>query len=266
MDRLDGRTALVTGSSGGIGSAIADRLARAGARVVVHGRSPERSEAVRDRIRATGGQAEMVLGDLDSDAAARSVTESVRSVAGPIDILVNNAGGFEVCPWADGDADRWLATYNETVASAVRVVRALVPDMRERGWGRIIQVSSVSATIAPPLFPDYAAAKAAMLNLTVSLAKDLAGTGVTVNTVSPGPVVTRTWERFALQIAEQNGWPADVEEVKARLLGGLLSNPTGRLGSPEDIAHAVGFLASPGAAYVNGVNLRVDGGLSAAVR
>lgn len=264
MERdLEGRVALVTGSSGGIGRAIGLELGRSGAAIIAHGRDPERTAASAEAFRQLGVDSHIALGPLDTDEGAEAVLAAVQEGPGPVDILVNNAGHFEVKSWNDADARRWLSVYNDNVGSTVRMVRALAPGMKERGWGRIIQVSSVSAVLAPPLFPDYAAAKAAILNLTATLAKDLAGSGVTVNTVSPGPVVTRTWESFALQIAEVQGWEPDLDATKAALLDSFLGNPSGRLGDPRDIAHAVAFLASPRAGYVNAVNLPVDGGLTA---
>lgn len=262
---IDGKLALVTGGSGGIGGAIASALAKEGAHVIVHGRDELRANAVVESIIAEGGKAYSILGQLDTDTGAEQVLSELKQRFGGVDILVNNAGAFEVCPWWEGSAERWQNTLNHTVVTMVRMIRGLVPVMRERGWGRVIQVSSVAATLAPPLFPDYAAAKAAVLNVTVTLAKELAGSGVTVNTVSPGPVVTRTWEAFARQIAALNGWPDDIEVIKEKLLSGFLANPSGRLGQPEDIAHAVSFLSAQQSDFINGVNLRVEGGLNATV-
>ncbi len=261
--RMEGRRALVTGSTSGIGRAIALALGECGATVVVHGRDEGRAKAVVQEIETKGGRATAVLGRLDEEAAARKVVADALAQVGGIDILINNAGSFERCTWMEGDAARWGQTYAATVLPAVRLAQAFAPGMRAVGWGRIIQIATASALLAPPTFPDYAAAKAALLNLSLSLAKDLAGTGITVNTVSPGATLTPTWERFALQIGVAQGWGSDLAEVKTKLLAGPLANPCARLGRPEDVAAAVAFLASEGAGYINGVNLRVDGGLAA---
>lgn len=262
---IEGKVALVTGSSSGIGSAIAIALAAEGAEVIVHGRDELKAKAVVNVIRDEGGIAHQTLGALDSNESADKVVNDIKQRFGVVDILVNNAGAFEVCPWWQCSAGRWMETYNVTVGSMVRMIQGLVPEMQEKGWGRVIQISSVAATLAPPLFPDYAAAKAAVLNMTITLAKTLASSGVTVNTISPGPIVTKTWEQFARQIAKINGWPDDIEQIKQNLLSGFLSSPVGRLGEPEDIANAVLFLVSNKSAYINGINLKVEGGLNASI-
>lgn len=262
---LNGKNVLVTGGSGGIGKAIAKALSAEGASVFIHGRNKDKAERVAKEVMEQGGNAKIVIGSLDTDAGANRVISEIRDQCEGLDILVNNAGAFEVCRWWQGSAQRWIDTFNTNVTSMVRMVHGLVPAMRDKGWGRIIQISSVAATLAPPLFPDYAAAKAAVLNLSVTLAKELAGSGITVNTVSPGPIVTETWEAFARQIADLNGWSMDIESIKENLLKGFLANPSGRLGSPEDVANAVLFLASPRSGFINGMNLKVDGGLNASI-
>lgn len=262
---LNGKIALVTGSSSGIGKAIAQALSAEGVIVIIHGRDEARAARVANSIIEQGGEAKVVIGALDTDAGANKVISVVRDQFGSVDILVNNAGSFEVCSWWQGSPSRWADTFNTTVTSMVRMIQGLVPSMKEKKWGRVIQVSSVAATLAPPLFPDYAAAKAAVLNLTVTLAKELSGSGITVNTVSPGPVVTAAWEAFAHQIAALNGWPKDIEQIKQNLLKGFLANPSGRLGQPEDIANAVTFLASTRSDFINGTNLKVEGGLNASI-
>lgn len=145
------------------------------------------------------------------------------------------------------------------------MIRLLVPQMKELGWGRIIQISSNAGVEAAPDAASYSATKAANINMTVSLTKELAGTGITVNTVSPGPVVTEGWNEFALDIAAKQGWGNDLEVIKQKMLETVFNLPSGRLGQPEDVANLVAFVASPLSGYINGANLRVDSGQTSTV-
>ncbi len=258
--RLRCRSALVTGSTGGIGEGIAKALAREGAAVFVHGRNEARAQRVAEEIRGEGTKAFVATGDLSNDEGAGQVAQRVLSVAGGVDILINNAGAYENRRWADAAPEGWAELYNQNVLSAVRMIGHLVPHMRERGWGRVIQLASGEATQPFAFMPDYAATKAALVNLTVSLSKELAETGVTANTVSPGIVVTEGVERFYRQTAEQRGWGTSWAEIERRVLAEVLCNPTGRLGRVEDVANLLAYLASPLSRYVNGTNFRVDGG------
>ena len=260
--KLEGKRALVTGSSSGIGESIARALARQGATVVVHGRNAKRAQRVADEIKQQGGKAAVALGDLARQGDAdRVVSQAIESLGG-IDILVNNAGGADegMKPWLDTTVEQWEKTFEQNVFSAVRLIRQLVPSMKKNGWGRVIQISSGVATQPFPIGPDYGAAKAAIVNVSVSLAKDLAGTGITVNTVSPGPILTPAAERVFRDVAKQQGWGEDWPEIERQAVKNLVPNPVGRLGTVEEVAAAVAFLASPLASYINGANLRVDGG------
>lgn len=181
--QLQGKRALVTGSSGGIGEGIVKTLASEGVAVVVHGRNEQSANRVAQEITATGGKAFVVLGDLSNDEGAQNVADAALSALGGIDILVNNAGGYEQVDWMESKPSKWADMFNHDVLSMVRLVQHLAPQMKQLGWGRFIQLSS-SAGVQPYAFgPDYSAAKAAIINLSVSLAKDLAGTGITANTI-----------------------------------------------------------------------------------
>ncbi|WP_019927473.1 SDR family NAD(P)-dependent oxidoreductase [Nocardia sp. BMG111209] len=259
--QLQGKRALVTGASSGIGRAIALGLAAEGVAVVVHGRDRDRAEGTAAAVTAAGGRAAVVLGDLAADAMATEVAERAATAFGGIDILVNNAGGLGADGWTAATPADWLGLYNTNVATAVRLIRALTPRMREGKWGRVIQIGSAANPNPLPLRAAYSAAKAALANLTVGLSKELAATGITVNTVSPGPVLVDGWWDFARTFARGHGLGDDVAAATRMLLDGPLANPSDRLVEPAEIATAVAFLASPRSASVNGANLRIDGGL-----
>jgi 3-oxoacyl-[acyl-carrier protein] reductase len=261
--QLTGKRALVTGSTAGIGEGIARRLAAEGVAVAVHGRDRERGERVVGGIRAAGGQAILALGDLTDDAAAARVADEVEAQWGGVDILVNNSGGKTgegQTSWWDLTIDDWTQTYQMCVLSAVRLIKRLVPGMIERKWGRVIQISSSSASMPTPGIPHYQAAKAAMTNMTVGLAKTLAATGVTANAVSPGMVLTEGVKTWVTVLAEQSGWPSDLETIEKRATSEFVPVPAGRFGRVEEIAAIVALLASPLGAFITGANIRADGG------
>ncbi|HEY4457068.1 MAG TPA: SDR family oxidoreductase [Pseudonocardiaceae bacterium] len=228
-----GKRALVTGSSSGLGAATAALLAQEGATVVVHGRDERRTTEVAARIGA-----ETAIGDLATDEGADAVAQA----AGKIDILVNNAGSYHQRGWTDLDAGQWARTYNVNVLSGVRMIQRLVPGMRQRGWGRVIQIGGGLASQPTQAQPDYNASLAARHNLAVSLARELKGTGVTSNVVSPGAILVDAVRE--LGFSDDSNVPNDIN----------------RLGKPEEIAGAVLYLCGPLADYVSGATIRVDGG------
>jgi len=263
---LSGRVALVTGSSAGIGAAIARMLAAEGSAVVIHGRDEARASAVKAEIRSEGGSAAYVLGDLGSETGALDVFHAAERQFGSIDILVNNAGSYSERAWFDTTASTWRDLYEVDVLPAVRLTLAAVPAMKARGWGRVIQIATEMASSPQPVMPDYAAAKAALVNMTVSLAKALAGTGVTSNTISPGLIHTAGVEHVLRDRASRSGWGTDWAEIQGKWLREVLDTRyVTRLGTAAEVAALVAFVASPRADYITGANLRIDGGKSPSI-
>ena len=264
--QLAGKRALVTGSSSGIGQAIAEVLAAEGATVVVHGRDVQRTQAVGDGIRAAGGMAHVAIGDLATEQGSHDVVEAVNAAVSGIDILVNNIGGNEAAGgglkrWFNDTPEVWAGVAQQNLIAPVRMIHAFVPAMRERGWGRVVNISSGGGSQPTPQAAAYCAAKAAVNNLTVSLSMELARSGVTVNTVSPGCTRTRMFETTLDKMAQANSWSQDVDEQEKAFMGlGLFACTSTRYGRPNEVGALVAFLASPLSAFVNGANYRIDGG------
>ncbi|KOT48207.1 MULTISPECIES: SDR family NAD(P)-dependent oxidoreductase [Streptomyces] len=257
---LTGKRALVTGSSAGLGKETAKLLAAEGAAVVVHGRDKDRTEAVAQEIREAGGTAGAVVGDLADDRAAADVARAA-TADGPVDILVNNAGFYRDLSWAEATPDEWRDTYNVNVVSGVRMIQHLVPAMRERGWGRVVTIGGGLASQPMNTHPQYNATLAARHNLAVSLARELKGTGVTSNVVSPGVILVEATKDLVTSIGPARGWGRTWDEIQPNAVQALLPNDQERFGEPEEIAAAVAYLCSGYAQYISGATIRVDGGL-----
>ena len=248
---LSGKTALVTGSHRGTGTIIASRLIDEGATVLVHGFTRDEAERACETLR--GGRP--VHGDIATVAGTEELLSGC--AASLIDILVNNYGTAGPGRWDDTDEAAWLDMYQRNVLSAQRLIQRLLPGMRQRRWGRVINLGTVGSTRPAARMPHYYASKGALATLTISLAKEVAGSGVTVNLISPGLIHTAEVEASYLAQGRRNGWGETWAEVEPHVAADI---PIGRIVRREEVADLVAFLASPRADAIHGQNIRIDGG------
>ena len=242
MFRLDGRNALVTGASGAIGSAIARALHAQGAKVVLSGTRVEALSAVAAEL---GAGAHVCPADLHDPAAPDALVAAAEAAAGPLDVLVNNAGlTRDMLALRMKDA-AWQEVLDVDLTAPFRLARAAMKGMLRRRFGRVIGIASVVGTSGNPGQANYAAAKAGLVAMSKAMAQEVGTRGITVNIVSPGYVGSAMTEALA-------------EEQKTRLLQMI---PVGRMGTPNDVAGAVVYLASDEAAWVTGATLHVNGGM-----
>ena len=241
---MTSRVALVTGGTGGIGTAICKKLADMGHKVATNYRNEEKARAWQAQMKADGYDIALVKGDVTSPDEAQAMVKEVERTLGPVEILINNAGITRDGTFHKMSADQWGDVINTNLNSVFNVTRPVIDGMRERKWGRIIQISSINGLKGQYGQANYAAAKAGMHGFTISLARENAKLGITVNTVSPGYVAT-------------DMVMAVPEEVRAKIAADI---PTGRLGKPEEIAYAVAFLVDEQASWITGSNLDINGG------
>ncbi|MFG1943417.1 SDR family NAD(P)-dependent oxidoreductase [Nonomuraea sp. NPDC048826] len=245
---ISGKVALVTGGSAGIGLAAAKSLAREGCDVCVAARNPERLADAVVELQEYGKVVHAVLADVEDPQAAERVVRETRDVLGPIDILVANAGGPPAGRFVDATAADWDVAVQRNLLGSVRLMRAVLPDMRARGWGRIVTVTSRSAREAIDGLALSNATRSAVAGMVRTLAREVGGEGVLVNNVMPGPIDTD-------RLRDLSGG----EEGLAARAAGI---PVGRVGRAEEVGDVVAFLASERASFVNGISLLVDGGES----
>jgi len=250
--QLDGKTALVTGSTGGIGLAIAAALAAEGASVIVNGRGQERVDRAVKRIGAAHG----IAADLGTEDGARAVTARFPE----LDILVNNLGIFEPKPFEAISDDDWRRFFEVNVLSGVRLSRHYIGPMKRKNWGRIVFISSESALQIPVEMIHYGMTKTAQLAISRGLAETTAGTAVTVNAVLPGPTASEGVNDFVDGLARNKG--VDRGSIEREFFSqGRPTSIIQRFAAPEEVAALVAFVCSPLASAINGAALRVDGGV-----
>lgn len=245
MAALEGRIALITGASQGIGRACAIELARAGATVALAARNQEKLDAVANEIRTSGGNASAFKLDVASEDEIKTVVKTVIGQFGKLDILVNNAGITRDQLVMRMKRADWDAVVNTNLTAAFLLSQQVISPMLKQRWGRIINITSIFGQIGQTGQANYAASKAGLIGLTKALARELASRSITVNAVAPGYIETAMTEVLAPELKEQV----------------LKMIPLGRAGSDADIAHAVKFLASDAASYITGEVLNVNGGM-----
>ena len=255
---LHGKTALVSGSTAGIGFAVAAGLAELGARVIVNGRTRERVDAAAQRLRASSPNATIETAPIDLSTSAGA--EEIVAAFPRVDVLVNNLGIFEPKPFDEiPDAD-WMRFFETNVLSGVRLSRAYLPHMRERDWGRIVFVSSESGLNIPVEMVHYGMTKAAQLAVARGIAESVAGTGITVNSVLPGPTKSEGVGGFVAAMAKQRG----IDEAALEKEFFKHARPTSllrRFETVDEVANMILYLCSPAASATTGASVRVDGGV-----
>ncbi|MCC6006551.1 MAG: 3-oxoacyl-[acyl-carrier-protein] reductase [Rhodobacteraceae bacterium] len=243
MFDLSGKRALITGATGGIGGAIASALHAAGAEVALSG---TREEPLAERVAALGARAHALACNLSDPSAVEALPGRAAEAMGGVDILVNNAGITRDGLFMRMSDEDWSAVLEVNLTASFRLCRGVLRGMMKARWGRIVNISSVVGATGNPGQGNYVASKAGLVGMTKALAQEVASRGVTANCVAPGYIATPMTDKLN-------------EEQNARLMAHI---PAGRMGTPEDVAAAVLYLASPGAAYVTGQTLHVNGGMA----
>jgi acetoacetyl-CoA reductase len=244
MAHLKDKVAFVTGGTGGIGAAICLKLADSGARVATNYRNEEKARKWQEEVKAKGYDIRIYQADVSDFDACAEVVKKIEADLGPVDILVNNAGITKDVTFRKMSKEQWDAVLTINLDSLYNVTRQIIESMTERGWGRIINISSINGQKGQLGQTNYSAAKAGMHGFTMALAQEVARKGVTVNTVSPGYIAT-------------DMVMAVPEEVRNKIIAGI---PVGRLGTVEEIAALVDFIASEEAGFATGANFSMNGG------
>jgi len=252
---IRGRVALVTGGSRGIGRAAAESLAREGAAVAVAARGADGVDAAVAALREAGARAEGIVMDMAHPLGPADAVARAAAMLGPVEILVANAGGPPPGRFLDSDDDGWDIAVQQNLLGTIRLMRAALPGMRAAGWGRIVAVTSTSVREAIDGLALSNATRAGVAGAVRTLAREVAGEGITVNNVLPGPILT---DRMRELLSSEPDIDAAIAARGAR-------NPTGRVGDPAEVGDLVAFLASERAAFITGSSVMIDGGESRVV-
>ena len=244
--RLDGRVAVVTGGGGGLGADVCRALAAAGAAVAVAGRTQETIDTVRDQVRTAGGQAISVLADVSDKASIDEMAQTVVSELGGVDVLVNNAAIYPRRAWTEITEEEWDAVLGTNLKGYFLCARACHDSMKERGNGRIVNLTSITFFVGFAMLLDYVSSKGGLIGFTRALARELGPEGITVNAISPGAFPTDA-EKIHPDPEQYNQWVLDQQSLKRR-------------GTPEDIGNLAVFLASDASSFITGQTLEIDGG------
>jgi len=247
--KLSGRVAVVTGASKGLGKAMAVALAAEGARVALIARDHEHLAELAETIRSDGGAVHAFPTDVTSEEQVRRTSQDIVARFGEVNILINNAGINLRKSIGDLTLEDWHSVMDTNVTSAFLMCRTLLPHMRGRGYGRIINMTSIMSHVSMPNRVAYSASKAALLGMTRALALELAPEGITVNGISPGPFVTEMTRPLL-----------DNAEVSAQMVANI---PLGRWGKPEEVGQLAVYLCSEEAAFITGTDILIDGGWTA---
>jgi NAD(P)-dependent dehydrogenase (short-subunit alcohol dehydrogenase family) len=257
---LSGKTALVTGSTAGIGYAIAKGLAAAGAAVTINGRSHARVDAAMAKLAGAASVSSSKVRGIAADVATAAGCDALIKAQGEFDILINNAGIFEAMDFFAISDEDWMHFFDANVMSGVRLSRAYLPGMLKRNWGRIVFISSESALNIPTEMIHYGTTKTAQLAISRGLAKLTRGTGVTVNSVLPGPTMSEGVEGFLKDLARQSG-QSEEEAAQSFIKQHRSSSLLQRFATVDEIANMVVYVASQQASATNGAALRAEGGI-----